>query len=35
MADEPILGLFVPDIDEEDFGGFSSQEEDNDMRING
>ena len=35
MADEAILGLFVSDTDEEDFGGFSMQEEDDDTRING
>ena len=35
LPDEAILGLFVSDTDEEDFGGFSMQEEDDDTRING
>lgn len=33
VADEAILGLFVSDTDEEDFGGFSTQEEDDDRGL--
>ena len=30
MADEATLSLFVSDTEDEDFGGFSTQEEDGD-----